>query len=110
MAIDIDRLTEQELIELNHRIVARLKFLREMRTHAKMLDFSIGERVSFTPDGYPTLSGILIKYNRKTVSILTDEGQRWNVSPGLLRRAERSAGSGSGRDEPGRLPSSGGRS
>lgn len=89
MAIDIDRLTEQELIELNHRIVARLKFLREMRAHAQMLDFNIGDRVCFQPDGYPLVTGILTKYNRKTVSILSDQGQRWNVSPGLLRRAER---------------------
>jgi len=89
MMINIDLLTEQELVELNHRIVARIKFLREMRAHAQMLDFSIGDRVSFQPDGYPVLSGVLVKYNRKTVSILTDEGQRWNVSPGLLRRAEK---------------------
>ena len=89
MAIDIDRLTEQELIELNHRIVARLKFLREMRAHTQMLDFSIGDRVCFQPDGYPLVNGILTKYNRKTVSVLSDQGQRWNVSPGLLRRAEK---------------------
>lgn len=47
MPIDIDALTEPELIELNHRIVARLKFLHEMKLHTRMLDFSIGEKVSF---------------------------------------------------------------
>jgi hypothetical protein len=95
MTINIDLLTEPELVELNHRVVARIKFLREMRAHAQMLDFSIGDRVSFQPDGYPALSGVLVKYNRKTVSILTDEGQRWNVSPGLLRRAEKPVSPGS---------------
>ena len=89
MTINIDQLTEAELIELNHRIVARLKFLREMRAQAQMLDFSIGVRVCFQPDGYPLVTGILTKYNRKTVSVLSDQGQRWNVSPGLLRRAEK---------------------
>ena len=29
MPIDIDLLTESELIDLNHRIVARLQFLRQ---------------------------------------------------------------------------------
>jgi hypothetical protein len=29
MPIDIDELTESELIDLNHRIVARLRFLRQ---------------------------------------------------------------------------------
>lgn len=33
MTIDIDRLTEAELIDLNHRIVERLRFLQQMRAH-----------------------------------------------------------------------------
>ena len=28
-----------------------MKFLRDMRAHASMLEFSLGERVSFEPDG-----------------------------------------------------------
>ncbi len=47
MRIDIDGLTEAELIDLNHRVVERLKFLRHMRAHSQMLEFSIGARVSF---------------------------------------------------------------
>ncbi len=31
MRIDIDGLTEAELIDLNHRVVERLKFLNHMR-------------------------------------------------------------------------------
>jgi hypothetical protein len=53
MRIDIDGLTEAELIDLNNRVVERLKFLRHMRAHAQMLEFSIGDRVSFQPDGRP---------------------------------------------------------
>ena len=37
MPIDIDALTEPELIDLNHRIVARLRFLRQVDAHATML-------------------------------------------------------------------------
>ena len=40
MTINIDNLKEPELIDLNNRIVARLKFLREMRAHKSMLEFS----------------------------------------------------------------------
>ena len=36
MKIDIDKLSEPELLELNHRIVARLRFVREMRAHAEI--------------------------------------------------------------------------
>jgi hypothetical protein len=96
MPIDIDRLTEAELIDLNNRVVARLKFLSQMRAHAHMLDFRIGERVSFQPEGQPLLTGIIAKYNRKSVTVVTESGQRWNVAPVFLRRAEPSATAAAG--------------
>ena len=85
MKIDIDKLTEPELIELNHKIVERLKFLESMRAHAEMMTFNIGEQVSFSPPGRDDVTGILVKYNKKTVSVLTEDGQKWNVSPHLLK-------------------------
>ena len=88
MKIDIDKLSEAELIDLNHRIVERLRFLSQMRAHWQMLDFKIGQRVTFHPDGHPPLFGILTRYNRKTVTVVTDAGQQWNVAPRLLRKAD----------------------
>lgn len=70
MPIDIDKLTEAELIDLNHRIVARLRFLRQLETHVTMLEFRIGER-GFHPEGRPSVTGMVTRYNRKTVSIVT---------------------------------------
>ncbi len=87
MKIDIDKLTEDEMIDLNHRIVARLRFLNQMRAHSQMLDFRIGDHVTFQPEGRPALFGIISRYNKKTVTVITDEGQQWNVAPGLLRKA-----------------------
>jgi hypothetical protein len=88
MKIDIDRLTEAELIELNNKVVARLRFLAQMRAHAQMLQFNIGDRVSFQPQDRPLVTGMLTRYNRKSVTVITDSGQQWNVAPGLLRKAE----------------------
>jgi hypothetical protein len=88
MKIDIDELTEAELIDLNHRIVERLRFLNQMRAHGQMLEFKIGDRVAFEPGGRPPVIGMLTRYNRKTVTVITDNGQRWNVSPSLLQKAE----------------------
>ncbi len=85
MKVDIDGLTEAELIDLNNRVVERLKFLNHMRAHAQMLEFRIGDRVSFQPEGRPLLVGMLTHYNKKTVTVITDSGERWNVAPGLLR-------------------------
>lgn len=92
--IDIDTLTESQLIDLNNRIVARLKFLQQMRAHAAMLDFRIGERVSFHPPGQPELQGFIAKYNRKSVTVVTQDGQQWNVSPQLLRKLDLDAAPG----------------
>jgi hypothetical protein len=88
MKTDIDALSEAELVDLNNRIVARLRFLREMRSHARMLEFSVGDKVSFQPEGRPALAGMVTRYNRKTVTVITESGERWNVSPGLLRKIE----------------------
>jgi hypothetical protein len=88
MKIDIDGLTEQELIDLNHRIVERLKFMASVRAHAEMMEFRIGEKVCFDSPGHGTVVGTLVKYNRKTVTVLTPQGQRWNVSPHLLQHVE----------------------
>ncbi len=87
MPIDIDRLTEAELADLNRRIVARLRLIAQLRAHVRMLEFRVGERVTFQPDGSLALFGIVSKYNRKTVTVITDDGLQWNVSPLLLTSA-----------------------
>lgn len=84
--IDIDGLTEAELVDLNHRIVARLKLLRELHAHRAMLEFRIGERVSFEPPDRGPVFGIITRYNRKSVTVITEDGGHWTVAPGLLRK------------------------
>ena len=87
MRIDIDRLSEPELIDLNHRVVARLRFLHQMRAHAEMLEFRVGDRVAFRSPGRGSVEGTLARYNKKTVTVVADDGGRWNVSPALLSKA-----------------------
>jgi hypothetical protein len=88
MKIDIDKLTEAELVDLNNKIVARLRFLNQMKTHSKMLEFSVGDRVAFQPPNGAMKVGMLTRYNKKTVTVITDTGEHWNVGPQMLRRAE----------------------
>jgi hypothetical protein len=57
--------------------VARLRFLRQIDAHQAMLEFRIGERVTFHPDGRPPVTGVITRYNKKTVSIVTDECVIW---------------------------------
>ena len=89
--IDIDGLSEDELTDLNHRVVERLKLLREMRTRKRMAEFKIGDRVAFNGHGGEPLTGLLIRTNRKTVTVLTNDGHQWNVAPGLLTLVEEGA-------------------
>jgi hypothetical protein len=88
MAIDIDHLSEEELIELNHKIVERLKFLESMHTHKEMMQFVLGEQVSFEPPGRERQIATLIKFNKKTVTVITESGHKWNISPHLLSKVK----------------------
>ena len=93
MRIDIDNLSESELVDLNNRIVARLRFLHQARAHKRMLDFKIGDRVSFQPEGRAIVVGIITRYNKKSVTIIAESGERWNVAPGFLHRIVEPGGS-----------------
>ena len=81
-------LTEAELVDLNNRIVARVKSLQKARAHASMPAFSLGAKVSFQPDGQPVLFGVIAKYNRKSVTVVTKGGRHWTVAPNFLHKIE----------------------
>ena len=71
--IEIDNLTEVELSDLNHRIVERLRFLHQARAHSRMLEFSVGDKVAFKPDGYETLFGVSsVRLNFEQVQLVGD--------------------------------------
>ena len=89
MKIDIDSLTYEELVELNQKIVERLKFLDSMHTHKEMMRFRPGDQVSFEAPGRIKQFATLVKYNKKTVTVITESGQKWNVSPHLLQKVKR---------------------
>lgn len=96
--INIDDLSYEELIDLNHRIVDRLKRIDAVGDLMQVLGFKIGEEVEFVEKNGTTIMGIVTKLNKKTVSVTTKEGQRWNVSPRLLKRKEEKRDGISGRN------------
>ena len=84
MNIDLDKLTREELVALNHEIVDRLKRLDMIATQETMLRFRPHTRVSFTMNDGTRATGMVVKQNQKTVTVVTDIGERWNISPQLL--------------------------
>ena len=83
MHLNIDKLTEDELPALNQRVLARLRLLEQHDTLNSMVKFEVGQQVSFSQQ-WIIRSGILIKFNPKTVVVRTLEGMRWIVPPQLL--------------------------
>ncbi|MFO7765593.1 MAG: hypothetical protein R6V33_04110 [Pelovirga sp.] len=87
----IKRLNEEDLLFLNRLIVERLKLISQARATTLMTSFTRGDRVGFqAPDGR-MLEGMVLRLNKKTISVATDDDYQWNVAPGLLRLI-RSAG------------------
>jgi hypothetical protein len=81
----IKRLSEEDLLFLNRLIVERLKLISQAKSTCLMAGFARGDRVGFqAPDGR-SLQGIVLRLNKKTVSVATEDGHQWNVAPGLLR-------------------------
>jgi hypothetical protein len=97
--IDIDGLSYEELLQLNHRIVERLKMLDAMQAHVDMMAFDLGARVSFDSQ-HGRQFGTVVKYNRKTVTVLGDDGRQWRVSPGLLSPVKDVSSSGAQPEKP----------
>lgn len=81
-------LSEDELIYLNRLIVDRLKLLNQARSTVMLSRFDVGNRVSFSSSTGDRKSGVIARLNKKTASVITDDGQRWNVHPGFLTAAD----------------------
>ena len=93
MSIDIDELSYDELLDLNDRIIARLKHRDAADTLNAMMKLTLGSKVCFDTGKHGTQFGTLIKFNQKTVTVLTDDGRRrWKVSPQVLSPVIEEAG------------------
>ncbi|MDE4586297.1 hypothetical protein LOF17_00005 [Sinorhizobium meliloti] len=66
-----------------------LQFLHQQKTTHALLELAIGERVVFEDNNGRTQAGIVIRRNRKTVTVHCDNARQWNVSPQLLGKEKR---------------------
>jgi hypothetical protein len=80
----IRRMNEDDLRFLNRLIVERLKLIGQARSTTMLARFSVGDRVSFQSTTGERKAGVIIRLNKKTASVTTDDGQHWNVHPGFL--------------------------
>ncbi len=90
--MDIYHLSEKELLDLKRRISERLKELEALKNNNERADLQLGDRVGFEPVSGTLVKGTLTKFNSTTVCVLTDEGEKWNVSPRFLVKLRPSRG------------------
>lgn len=83
MTIEIEHLSLDELIELNDRVVDRIKQLEDRQALLDMMAFNLGSKVSFDSK-YGRQVGTIVKFNRKSVVVVTDAGRQWRVPPHIL--------------------------
>ncbi len=83
--LDLDKMSEQELRELNREIVQHLNLRAFVRNKSKLMAFRIGDRVSFECD-HSSLEGCITRINQKTASIETDDERSFRVPPSYLSK------------------------
>ena len=83
-AVAIDNLSLKELLDLNHRICERIRKLSDKKMLDVMQNFHAGEQVSFKSEGN-IVAGTVVKINKKTISVKTQEGY-WNIVPQFLTK------------------------
>ena len=79
------KLNEHQLRQLNYMIVERLKLFGKAKQMRAMVDFIIGDTVSFEYYGKEII-GTIKRLNQKTVTILSRDNKQWKVSPTLLKK------------------------
>ena len=83
----VDALEEDDLKLVNRYIVERAKAKSTDRRATLMASFSVGDSVSFKDKQGQQQQATILRVNKKTISLLTDEDERWNVAPELLTPA-----------------------
>ena len=81
----IDLMDMDELMKLYKYVVKRIRFISDTKVMEKIQDFELLEKVYFFDDRGNRIDGTVIRLNKKTVTIKTDNGMEWRVSPHFLK-------------------------
>ena len=80
--MNIDKLSYDELIQLNRKIFERIKQLDKN----KMERFQFGDYVSFEDQQGNIVKGHVKTVNQKTITIICQNRHSWRVSPRFLTK------------------------
>ena len=81
----LSELSHAQLLQLNKIIVEKIDLFNKVKCLKALNEFNIGDRITFNYED-KTFFGKVLKLNQKTISIRTEDGRRWNVSPQFLSK------------------------
>lgn len=85
---DIEELSKSELIELKGLVVEKLKMMHEVELLEASRNFHFCDYVCFEHNGKKH-SGVVIRINKKTITIISAEERKFKVSPTLLKKEKK---------------------
>lgn len=74
-----------QLIDLNEAICQRIDELREREAIQTLQQLRLGQTVSFHSRKSGPVFGTLIKVNRKTVIVASEDGRQWKVPISMVK-------------------------
>lgn len=81
----LKKLSEEELRLINQKIVERLNLIQSARQLNMLSKFSVYDKVSFEHHGRQ-IQGRIIRLNRKSISLIDENGGHWTVAPIFLKK------------------------
>lgn len=84
--IDIDALTEAELIALNRRVVLRLRVVKAGQVQQALHSFMFGDYVAFTQNNGAVVKAMVVRPLITNVALIDDDGVHWAVPPLQLKK------------------------
>ncbi len=79
------KLDEEQLRELNHKVVEKLKLIRRARSTVSMARFNLRDKVYFIDNGEKKIGNVL-RLNPRSVTVALDNGHEWRIAPDFLTK------------------------
>ena len=79
--IDVDNLFLDQLIQLHDKITRRIWQLQQAAYSDKLQEFQIEKKVKIHNEQGETVAGIIVRVNKKSLTVRTDTGNKWYVHP-----------------------------
>lgn len=78
-------LNEEQLRELNHKVIERIKLIRRAKSAMSMAKFNFLDRVYFVHEGKKMI-GTVARLNPRSVTVVLADEQEWRIAPEFLTK------------------------